>query len=287
MSTLLSDLRIFLSNVGWRDAVDVVIVAVLLYQLLKIIRGTQASQLLVGVAVLFAIGFAASQLHLRLLEFIFANGSQAILIAAILLFQPELRRALDQVGRLSPVRGLLGHHSSAGVVHAVEEAIRAAASLSERRVGALIVFERETGLENLAATGVRIDGEVTAEVLATIFFPNSPLHDGAVIIRDARLVAAGCVLPLADAIPGVGRMGTRHRAALGLTLQGDAVVLIVSEETGLISIAHQGRIYRGLDQAKLQDMLIGLLGFTPPGGRLPLPRPFLRSSGIRAVVRRR
>jgi diadenylate cyclase len=286
VSTLVHDAQIFFSNIGWRDVVDVLIVAFLLYQLLKLIRGTQAVQLLLGVGVLFALGFVASQLHLRLVDFIFTNGSQAILVALIVLFQPELRRALDQVGRLSPVRAMLGHHGTA-ITQVVEEAIRAAVSLSERRTGALIVFERETGLENVAITGVRINGEVTAEMLATIFFPNSPLHDGAAIIRDTRLIAAGCVLPLADAIPGVGRMGTRHRAALGLTLQSDAVVVIVSEETGLISVAHQGKIYRGLDQAKLHDMVANLLGAVPGEGRVSIPRPFLRTGALRAFTRQR
>ena len=287
MSNLFHDAQIFLGQVGWRDVVDVLIVAFLLYQLLKLIRGTQAVQLLLGVGVLFLLGFVASELHLRLVDFIFANGSQALLVAIVVLFQPELRRALDQVGRMSPVRAMLGHHGSEEMARVVEEAIRAAISLSEQRTGALIVFERETGLENVAITGIRINGEVTAEVLATIFFPNSPLHDGAAIIRDTRLVAAGCVLPLADAIPGVGRMGTRHRAALGLTLQSDAVVLIVSEETGLLSLAHQGKIYRGLDQAKLRDMMASLLGALPLSGRVSIPRPFLRTGALRAFTRQR
>jgi diadenylate cyclase len=287
VSTLLNDAHIFLGNIGWRDAVDVVIVSLILYQLLKLIRGTQAVQLLLGLSVLLVIGAIAVQLHLRLLEWIFSNAGQAILIAAVILFQPELRRALDQVGRLSPVRAIIAPHGAVGVVRVVEEVIRAAASLSERRTGALIVFERETGLENVAHTGVRINGEVTAEILATVFFPSSPLHDGAAIIHADRLVAAGCVLPLADALPGVGRMGTRHRAALGLTLQSDAVVLIVSEETGLISLAQGGKIFRGLDQAQLQDMLITLLGGVPTRGRLAVPRPFLRSSGVRATRVRR
>ena len=287
MNTLVHDAQIFFSNIGWRDAVDVVIVAFLLYQLLKLIRGTQAVQLLLGVGVLFLVGFIASQLHLRMLDFLFTNGSQAILLALIVLFQPELRRALDQVGRLSRMRAMIGHHGSLEIARAVEESVRAALSLSERRTGALIVFERETGLENVAITGVRIDSEVTAELLATLFFPNSPLHDGAAIIRGTRLIAAGCVLPLADAIPGVGRMGTSHRAALGLTLQSDAVVLIVSEETGLISVAHQGKIYRGLDQTKLRDMLSNLLGAEPTVGRVSIPRPFLRTGALRAFTRQR
>jgi diadenylate cyclase len=285
VSHAIDDLRIFLGNVGWRDVVDVLIVALILYQLLKLVRGTQAAQLLVGLVVLLVVDLIASALHLRLLQYVFASGGQAILIAAVVLFQPELRRALDQVGRLAPVRAILPHPGGAGIGRLVDEVIRAAGSLSERRTGALIVFERGTGLENVAATGVRINGETTAEMLATLFFPNSPLHDGAVIIREERIVAAGCVLPLADAIPGVGRMGTRHRAALGLTLQSDALVLIVSEETGLISVAHQGKVYRGLDQAKLRDMLVTLLGGEPGQSRMPIPRPFLRSSGVRATRR--
>jgi diadenylate cyclase len=282
MAAAWHDVQIFLQNIGWRDALDVAIVAVLLYQLLKLVRGTQAAQLLVGLAVIAAVGLAAEALNLRLLQFIFANGGQAIVIAAVILFQPELRRALDQVGRLGRVRSLLGHHASEAAQRVVDEVIRAAGSLSERKTGALIVFELETGLENIAATGVRIDGEVTAEMLATIFMPGTSLHDGAVIIRDGRLIAAGCVLPLAETIPGVGRMGTRHRAAVGLTLQSDAVVLIVSEETGLISLARAGRITRGLDQKALYSTLMTMTGVDAP------PRPGLasRPAVLRAIRRR-
>jgi diadenylate cyclase len=278
---------VFLGAVGWRDIVDIVIVAFLLYQLFKLIRGTQAVQLLVGLAVLLVIGLLAQAFQLRLLEFIFANAGQAILIGVIVLFQPELRRALDQVGRLGTVRFILGRHPVPPIARTVEEVVRAAATLSESRTGALIVFERETGLENVAVSGVRINGEVTAEILTTIFYIGSPLHDGAVIIRDTRLVAAGCVLPLAEALPGVGRMGTRHRAALGLTLQSDAVILIVSEETGFISLAYGGKLYRGLDRAKLQEMLTNLV--LPPVSRRPgaAIRPLVRSgAALRALGRR-
>ncbi|HWF58272.1 MAG TPA: diadenylate cyclase CdaA [Candidatus Dormibacteraeota bacterium] len=282
MSVLWHNALIFLQSIGWRDVLDVAIVAVLLYQLLKLIRGTQAAQLLVGLGVIIAVGLAAEALNLRLLQFIFANGGQAIVIAAVILFQPELRRALDQVGRLGPVRSLLGQHASADAQRTVDEVIRAASSLSERKTGALVVFERETGLENIATTGVRIDGEVTAEMLATIFMPGTSLHDGAVIIRNARLIAAGCVLPLAETIPGVGRMGTRHRAAVGLTLQSDAVVLIVSEETGLISVAREGRITRGLDAKSLRSTLITATGVDAPERQGIMPRPAV----LRAIRRR-
>ncbi len=282
MASAWHDTLIFLQNIGWRDVLDVSIVAVLLYQLLKLVRGTQAAQLLVGLVVIATVGLAAEALNLRLLQVIFQNGGQAIVIAAVILFQPELRRALDQVGRLGRVRSLLGHHASEAAQRVVDEVIRAAGSLSERRTGALIVFERETGLENIAATGVRIDGEVTAEMLATIFMPGTSLHDGAVIIRQARLIAAGCVLPLAETIPGVGRMGTRHRAAVGLTLQSDAVVLIVSEETGLISIARDGRITRGLDQNALRSTLMTMTGVDAPPRQGLVPRPAV----LRAIRRR-
>ena len=273
--TLSRHLAIFFGNLSWRDVLDVAVVSLLLYQLFKLIKGTQAVQLLFGLGVLFLLDVLAQALHLRLLEFIFANAGQAILIAIIVLFQPELRRALDQVGRLGLVRNFISHHASP-VVDVVDATIRAAATLSERKSGALIVFERGTGLENLAHTGVRIDGEVTAEMLAALFFPNSPLHDGAVIIHEARLLAAGCVLPLADAIPGAGRMGTRHRAALGLTMQSDAIILVVSEETGLVSIAQDGKLYRGLDQAKLREMLVTSIGATLRDRRRSPVRPLAR-----------
>jgi diadenylate cyclase len=286
VTDLLRNAHFFLQSLSWRDAVDVLVVAFLLYQLLKLIRGTQAVQLLLGLAVIFAVGWAAQLLHLRLVQFIFDNGTQAIVIAAIVLFQPELRRALDQVGRLGTVRAVLGRHPELAYARIVDEVLRAAGSLAERKVGALIVFERETGLENLAATGVHVNGDVTAEMLATIFIPGSPLHDGAVIIRESRIIAAGCVLPLAETLPGVGRMGTRHRAALGLTMQSDALVLIVSEETGLISVAHDGKLYRGLDQATLKEMLVDQLAREGGSGRSAMLRPLARVRPLRTLGRR-
>ena len=287
MTEFIHSALVFLGAVGIRDIVDILIVAFLLYQLLKLIRGTQAVQLLVGLAVLLVIGLLAQAFQLRLLQFIFANAGTAILIGVIVLFQPELRRALDQVGRLGTVRFILGRHTTQPVARTVEEVVRAAATLSEGRTGALIVFERETGLENVAVSGVRVNGDVTAEILTTIFYVGSPLHDGAVIIRDTRLIAAGCVLPLAEALPGVGRMGTRHRAALGLTLQSDAVILIVSEETGLISLAYGGKLYRGLDHDKLQEMLTTLV-LRPVARRTGAGiRPLVRSgAALRALGRR-
>ena len=292
MSDFLRNAHFFIQNLSWRDGLDILIVAFLLYQLFKLIRGTQAVQLLLGLGVIFIIGWIAQLLNLQLLALIFTNGTQAIIIAAVILFQPELRRALDRVGRLGAVRTLLGRHPETAITRTVDEVLRAARSLSEKREGALIVFERETGLENIAATGVHINGEVTAEMLATIFVPGSPLHDGAAIIRNDRVVAAGCVLPLAETLPGVGRMGTRHRAALGLTMQSDALVLVVSEETGLISVASQGKIYRGLDQPALHEMLLEELGESGEPARRPLQRravlrPLTRGVEELRAIRRR
>ena len=286
MSEVLHDASIFLRGVGWRDVADIVLVAILLYQLFKLIRGTQAVQLLVGLAVLLIVGLAAEVFQLRLLQFIFANAGQAILIGVIVLFQPELRRALDRVGRFGTVGWMAGRHPTAPIAHIIDEVIRAAGSLSEGRRGALIVFERETGLENVAMSGVRINGEVSAEMLTTVFFEGSPLHDGAVIIHEGRLVAAGCVLPLADALPGFGRMGTRHRAALGLTFQSDAVILIVSEETGLIGLAYGGKPYRGLDSGKLTEMLNSLLHGSGTHRTGAAIRPLVRNGAMRALGRR-
>jgi diadenylate cyclase len=284
-SGLGQQLHIFLQNVGWRDAVDVAICAVLVYQLLKLIRGTQAVQILVGLALLIVLAVLAQTLHLRMLDFIFANAGQAIVIAVVVLFAPELRRALDQVGRLGAMRSLRGR-SPADTTHVVDEVLRASQTLSERKHGALVVFERGTGLQNLAATGVPINGDVTAEMLTALFFPNSPLHDGAVIIKNNRITAAGCVLPLADAVAGRSRMGTRHRAASGLTTQSDAVIVVVSEETGLISLAHDGVLYRGLAREALQAQLINLIGTTSGGKYRPVVRPGMRATPAKTVGRK-
>ncbi len=266
MNLVVSYLSTFWSGVTWRDAIDIIVVAAVLYQILKLIRGTQAVQLLAGLAILFAMDFFAQQLHLRLLDFIFNNGSQAIVIAVVVLFQPELRRALDQMGRLGMIRPL-AHHNVALQQTIIGEVCQMAFFLSEHRQGALVVFQRETGLEDIATTGVHIHAEVSAELLETIFHTGSPLHDGAVIIHSGQILAAGCVLPLAEGSTRGGRLGTRHRAALGLTTRGDAIVVIVSEETGAVSLALAGRLLRNLDQETLRSVLLSELGAQVHGPR--------------------
>lgn len=254
-------LSAFWSAVGWRDVLDVVIVSIFLYQVFKLIRGTQAIQLLMGLAFLVAMSFIANLLHLRLLEFLVNNGSQALVIAVVVLFQPELRRALDQVGRLGMIRWHPGTTRSRQMLAHVAIAV---GHCSEERRGALIVIERETGLEQIAITGVRIDSEVTADLLETIFYVGSPLHDGAIVIRGERILSAACVLPLADTASIPRRLGTRHRAALGLTMQCDALVVVVSEETGTISVATDGRLETPIAASALLETLAAELGADDP-----------------------
>ena len=248
------------AKVGWVEVIDVLIVAVIFYQLLKLVRGTRAAELIVGLVLLSVVGVVASTLKLILLSWLFQNAAPFVVIAVIVLFQPELRRALDQVGRLSHLNFQLSQFNPQAFNRGVAEAIRAAERLSARKTGALIVFEREVGLEDYAATGVRINGELTAEFLQTIFFPNSPLHDGAVIVRGNQIVAAGCLLPMPEErLRSAERLGTRHRAAIGLSQVSDAIILVVSEETGSISVVEDGKINRNLDPDGLRTRLVGSL----------------------------
>lgn len=262
----LNELVGILSRVGWVEVVDVIAIAFILYQLLRLVRGTQATQLIVGLVVLGMIGLAATQLNLILLGWLFRNAAPIAVLAIVILFQPELRRILDQVGRIGHLGRPLSAFNPQLFNRSVAEAIRAAERLASRRIGALIAFERDVGLEDYAATGVRINGELSAEFLQSLFFPNSPLHDGAVIVRGNTILAAGCLLPLADEATVRDRLGTRHRAAIGLSLASDALILVVSEETGGISVVENGRIMRNLDPDGLRRRLSGGLETAGPAG---------------------
>ena len=268
----LHELVAVLSRVGLFEVIDVIAVAFILYQLLRLVRGTQATQLIVGLVVLGIIGLVATQLHLILLGWLFYNAAPITVLAIVILFQPELRRILDQVGRIGHLGRPLSAFNPQLFNRSIAEAIRAAERLASRRIGALIAFEREVGLEDYAATGVRINGELSAEFLQSLFFPNSPLHDGAVIVRGNTILAAGCLLPLADEAAVRDRLGTRHRAAIGLSLASDAMILVVSEETGGISVVENGRITRNLDPDGLRRRLSGGLetAGTAGNGRLHL-----------------
>jgi diadenylate cyclase len=242
-------------HLGWVEVIDVAVVAFVLYQLLRLLRGTQGTQILVGLVLLAVVGVLATQLNLVLLSWLFKNAGFFILIGVIVMFQPELRRALDQLGRLGNIGRPLAGYSTRLYSQAISEAIRAVERLSTRKNGALIAFERDVGLEDYAATGVKINGEISAEFLQSIFYPNSPLHDGAVLVRGNRIIAAGCLLPLPEEGVVKERLGTRHRAALGLSLASDALVLVVSEETGAISVVEEGKITKNLDGDGLRRLV--------------------------------
>jgi diadenylate cyclase len=247
---------------------DIFLTALLIYGLFSLIRGTRAVRLVIGVSVLYGIYVLALALGLDLLSQIMQAGAVVGLFALVVVFQPELRRALERIGRV----GSLGRLMAAGAHRSVERVAtivaHSASKLGAQRTGALIVFERETGLQDSAETGVMIDADLSLELLGTIFTPHSPLHDGAVILRGERVLAAAVVLPLSDTGLYRERFGTRHRAALGITEQTDAVAVVVSEETGGIGLVERGRIVRNLDEDRLRAALIALLG-NGPASRLP------------------
>jgi diadenylate cyclase len=245
---------------GWNNVLDVLIVAVFVYYVLVLIRGTRAVQLLIGVMVLVVIYLIASSLQLTLTTLLLQALFAVSLIALVVVFQPELRRALGQIGQLGPLNRLLAPGSEEELEGIVDELVRAALLISEAKHGALIVLERATGLQDYSETGVPVHGKLTAELLASIFMTRSPLHDGAVIVRGGQILAAACLLPLEESADrGAHRYGMRHRAALSISAQTDAIVVVVSEETQAISIAAGGRIIGALDEERLRRVLSSLL----------------------------
>jgi len=256
-----SDLLWTLSQLDIRAAVDILLVALVFWGLLQLIQRTQAVQLLRGVVlVVLAAALLTSVFRLTAFSWLMGKAVPALLLAVPVIFQPELRRALERLGRAGAFANRPGAEPL--VKQVIRQVARASALLSDRRHGALIVLERDTGLQEYVDTGVRVDAALTTELLLTIFFPNTALHDGAVIVRGDRVVAAGCVLPLATGTAVDYRLGTRHRAALGLTEQTDAVVVVVSEETGIISVVHNARMIRRLDENRLVKVLDAI--YLPP-----------------------
>jgi diadenylate cyclase len=237
---------------------DIGITALLIYWLFSLIRGTRAVRLVIGVSVLFLVYFLARFLQLLLLTQILETGAVVGLFALVVVFQPEIRRALDRIGRVGSLSWLFSVEGRTADIVATEVA-RAASLLSAEGHGALIVLERETGLEEIAESGVMIHGDLSADLLRTIFTPRSALHDGAVIVRETTILAAGSLLPLAETTVHTERFGTRHRAALGITEQTDAVVVVVSEENGQISLVQRARIVRNLNEAQLARSIRSLL----------------------------
>ncbi|MBE5802724.1 MAG: TIGR00159 family protein [Clostridiales bacterium] len=239
------------------DLVDILIVAFLLYKLLMLTRETRASAVLKGLAVLFVATWVSDMFGLTSLSWILNNVLSNGAIVLVILFQPELRKALEQIGR-GTIRDSLHKNSNDSNAQIVSEIANCMINLSRRRVGALIVIEQKIGLKDVVETGTVLDSQISSALLENIFEPNTPLHDGAVLIRGNRVMAAACILSLSEG-KGISReLGTRHRAALGISESTDAVSLIVSEETGIISVAREGRLTRHLDRAALEDVLTSI-----------------------------
>lgn len=253
------------------DVLDILIVTILVYQVLMLIRGTRAVQLVTGLGVLVAAYAVSRYLGLYTLQYILGYLGLVIPIVLLVLFQPELRRMLEQLGRGGVlVTGITPHVlAREEAIRLVNDVARASRVLAMRKIGALIVLERSTGLGDFIETGIKVDALVTVQLLINLFFPNSPLHDGAVIIRGNRVMAAGCLLPLSEN-PTLSRtLGTRHRAGLGIAEQTDAVAIIISEETGTITLARDGELVRGLSEEELKAALLGL--FTAGLSRAAMP----------------
>lgn len=238
---------------------DIFVVALIFFWLLTVARGTRAMPLLRGIAILLGmIAVLSSTLNLTALRRLLEIAFPALIIAVPVIFQPELRRALEQLGQTRTWLNLPFSNTEEDTGKTIDEIVRAVVQLSRQRIGALIVIERETGLQEYADRGVPEDAILTRQTLIQIFTPNTPLHDGAVIVRRDRILAAACVLPLTEAPIG-GTLGTRHRAAVGISEQSDAIAIVVSEETGQISMAVGGRLVRDLTHEKLKGSLRAML----------------------------
>jgi diadenylate cyclase len=244
--------------IGWRDLLDIAIVSILIYEVFKLVRGTRAAQMMVGVGLIVGLLFVSQAAQLETVNWLIRNMVGYIVFAAIVLFQSDIRRALAHFGRAPFFRVLA---KSELVDESIEEIAVASSMLAKDRVGAIIAIEREIGLRNYIEGGIPLDAKVTYDLLVTIFQPTTPLHDGAVIIQEGRIAAAACFLPL-TVNPRLSReLGSRHRAAIGLTEENDAIAVVVSEETGIISLVLEGRVERDLTEDDLRTRLRRLVTY--------------------------
>ena len=274
----MAQLQIFVSRISalaanlfyqpdWRNLLDVLIVAILIYQILKLFMRTRANSVVRGIGLLLAATWLSNMLQLETVSWLMQQILNTGVIVIVVLFQPELRRALEQLGRRRFTRQMFGTSRKARVRHAekqVSEIVQAMNDMSRKRIGALIVIQRQTSLGDIIESGTNLDAEISAPLIENVFEPNTPLHDGAMIISGERITAAACILQLTDDYSLSRELGTRHRAAIGITETTDAVSLIVSEETGIISMARDGRLTRYLDSKSLTILLTEL--FTPENG---------------------
>lgn len=246
------------SGIRIRDVIDIIIVALVFYKLFTLIKETRAEQLTKGIVVLLVLTKLTEWGEFYTINWILNNAMTVGTLAILIVFQPELRRGLEYIGRSSLWAKSLVEIRGENLSKVVEEIVDAVASLSRQKIGALIVIERQTGLNEVADTGTEINGFVSSDLLINLFIPNTPLHDGAVIIKDDKIKAAACFLPLTDNAGLSKELGTRHRAALGVSERSDSLSIIVSEETGGISIAENGKIARYLDSKTLRQILLNM-----------------------------
>lgn len=241
-------------GIGIWDVVDILVVAFFFYRIYALIKNTRATALLKGLLFLGFLSLLSGSLQLHVVNWILEKLMTVLIVALPVVFQPELRRALEQIGRgkLYISSQVMSETDWESVI---DDVVEASEIMAEKRIGALIVFECSVGLDDYIDSGIRVDGLVSKELLGNIFIVNTPLHDGAVIIREGRIMAAGCLLPLTRDRSLSSEMGTRHRAAIGLSEQADCVVVVVSEETGIISYAYGGHIYRHMDSESLRNRL--------------------------------
>lgn len=251
---MLEQIQVLGKTIGILDIIDTGLVAYFIYRIYLMLKNTRAAALVKGLLVLAILVLVSKWLNLHVINWILEKAMTMVMVALPVVFQPELRRALEQIGRGRLFRKA-GELDEDELLDMIEAVANAAVIMARRKVGALIVFERGIGLEERIETGVKIDGLVTDSLLLNIFEKDTPLHDGAVIIRGNRIVAASCLLPLTEARNLSQELGTRHRAAIGLSEQSDALVLVVSEETGTISIARNGEIYRYLQGDDVKELL--------------------------------
>ncbi|MBR7189369.1 MAG: diadenylate cyclase CdaA [Clostridia bacterium] len=248
----------------WHNVVDVLLLAVIIYQIIKLVMHTRSNSLFKGIAAILVMAWLSGVLRLSAINWLLTQIISMGILFIVILFQPEFRRGLEQIGRSKLMRrmiGLPGRQNGERVEDDVSEIVRAMSSMARKKIGALIIVERHTGLGDVIESGTRVDAQISAPLIENIFEPNTPLHDGAMVIRNRRIEAAACILPLSQD-PTISRdLGTRHRAAIGITETTDAVALIVSEETGIISMAREGRLTRHLDGRSLTILLTEL--FTP------------------------
>lgn len=246
-------------TIQFKDYIDILVVAYLIYSVLHFIKQTRAGHLLRGLFILFVLIIVAKWLELSAVGYLMTNVLQLSFITIIIVFQPELRSLLEKLGRID-ISKALSFSKSANteldrIVSGIDSVCSCCAELSDRRIGGLMVFEKTTKLGEVESTGTYLNSDLTAQMLVTIFFPNTPLHDGAVFVRDFRIVAAGCLLPLSQRLEISKALGTRHRAAVGLSEISDAVIVVVSEETGKISYAQNGEIHIGITAEELREVL--------------------------------